>query len=902
MKKKVVSLFDLSLLLVFGLSGCGSKTEVTSAASGSLPADSSKPSSVAPKVAHALTLSLPAGVEIQGEFKSGDNAVREALEGTEITLALTYDETLNALTVTSSQVTLNKVDEKTYTFTMPDEEVTVNVESQHIAQDFQVASIDYFSHTPENLYYFLYLPSEGDEDIQALAVGNTFKEGQTVTLGYKGLKENILDDSHDLALYVNDVPYVFTFTQEPESAYYILGEVSFVMPSEAVHLVVSPLNKEAGDEVEHKVTVHLPKTPGYHFYGIKDGGVYDRDQTQTFFVRKEDGYILKDVTYTTNEDSDPISVQKSYDGNYEIAYLASTVTDYTLAVAGEYTGVGQVIIDGGIQGFTVDGNLTATIGEGVNLKLKDGTKRVTKVTAKDAQGNDFEILGEYDSYSHYYTVTFTMTKEAGNITLYLTTLDSFPLAYDADPAIKEVQFMVGDYSWNATIADHAFPGDKVFVNVTPSDGYRVDKGYYTDTDEFTLINGSGSFTIPEDASSLHIHFDTSALYALNVAEDNKGKVEFNGLDSMYAEGDTVSFTVDVLAGFSLTGVSVKDATGKEVALTKNDVENKEFSFVMPASACTMEALGKEIPTAVLHFDAGMGLSSYTLVDADGHELKDGDKINKNTQGQLTLQMAYGFTLTGVFANGSALTLKEGSKDTYLFAVGDGDEINLTYNASQNAHGKILINPSMDGALDSYQILAKNPSTLLYFNTTIYDSKTGGQSIAYSGEVTEIRLFFNSEVYNLDTSAITIKDKDNNEIAFTNPAVTWEDFQLKIDLTMPADGDINISLPFTATGKKGISYVYDDQSSLNLSGGSKSAKAGDAVKFEMYDYSSSKNTYKIEVKTKGGEKVDFALTDYNDSTKTYPGDTITNDTGTMDVYLSFTMPDDDVIVNITVVHP
>lgn len=151
MKKRNIFLLSVASLLT--LASCDNNNESSSESSLEIL------SSEVVKASHSISSNLPKNIQI--------NVLSEAKEGDTVTLTLTYDE--NALLVTkvlANNVECSSLGNKKYSFTMPNENVTIIVESEAKASKYAITN-------------------GNAEHVEITDAPSSEEEGKTVTFGYK---------------------------------------------------------------------------------------------------------------------------------------------------------------------------------------------------------------------------------------------------------------------------------------------------------------------------------------------------------------------------------------------------------------------------------------------------------------------------------------------------------------------------------------------------------------------------------------------------------------------------------------------------------------------------------------------------------------------------------------------
>lgn len=125
MKKRNIFLLSVASLLT--LASCDNNNESSSESS------LETPSSEVIKASHSISSNLPKNIQI--------NVPSEAKEGDTVTLTLTYDEnTILVTKVLANNMECSSLGNKKYSFTMPNENVTISVESEAKASKYAITN------------------------------------------------------------------------------------------------------------------------------------------------------------------------------------------------------------------------------------------------------------------------------------------------------------------------------------------------------------------------------------------------------------------------------------------------------------------------------------------------------------------------------------------------------------------------------------------------------------------------------------------------------------------------------------------------------------------------------------------------------------------------------------------
>ncbi len=172
------------------------------------------------------------------------------------------------------------------------------------------------------------------------------------------------------------------------------------------------------------------------------------------------------------------------------------------------------------------------------------------------------------------------------------------------------------------------------------------------------------------------------------------------------KGDTVTITVKPDAGYTVGGVTVKDANGKTIAVT--DKGNGKYTFVMPGTKVTITPeFVEEQPETVDYSDVDSGAWYNDAVQyVSGKGLMNGTGNGKFSPNGLTTR---GMIMTilarnaGVDTGGGAVWYEKGMNWAKANGVSDGTNPTATITREQLAAMlyRYAGSPSTNGSLDSF---------------------------------------------------------------------------------------------------------------------------------------------------------------------------------------------------------
>lgn len=251
----------------------------------------------------------------------------------------------------------------------------------------------------------------------------------------------------------------------------------------------------------------------------------------------------------------------------------------------------------------------------INALIEQGTYSVTvgsslhgKVELYVGYGKDPKALEYGDwvevyatpAYGYYLkslklngnSVTFS-----GNTYSFQITEDTTITAEFSDSLYVETYYS----SWNGTVVTYdrywdketEFDyGDTVYVEITPKDGYTIDKISITDSVTGKSVSYTESsteknvyyFTMPEHPVRVKVEFKEG--YSITVADTKYGKITVSEKNA--DKDDRITITVEPDYGYQLTWLSIKAKDGTKVSYSEGYTKNTYY-FYMPDQDVTISA-------------------------------------------------------------------------------------------------------------------------------------------------------------------------------------------------------------------------------------------------------------------------------------------------------------------------
>lgn len=300
-------------------------------------------------------------------------------------------------------------------------------------------------------------------------------------------------------------------------------------------------------------------------------------QTVTVTVSLSGGQKVRSISGGTGVDLKPISSSSSRYAQYTFTMPDRDVSIKAMIEQGTYS----VTV-----GSSLHGKVELYVGYGKDPKALEYGDWV-EVYATPAYGYYLKSLKLNGN-----SVTFS-----GNTYSFQITEDTTITAEFSDSLYVETYYS----SWNGTVVTYdrywdketEFDyGDTVYVEITPKDGYTIDKISITDsvTGKSVSYNESSTeknvyyFTMPEHPVLVKVEFKEG--YSITVADTKYGKIKVSEKNA--DEDDRITITVEPDYGYQLTWLSIKAKDGTKVSYSEGYTKNTYY-FYMPDQDVTISA-------------------------------------------------------------------------------------------------------------------------------------------------------------------------------------------------------------------------------------------------------------------------------------------------------------------------
>lgn len=346
------------------------------------------------------------------------------------------------------------------------------------------------------------------------------------------------------------------------------GGISFTVAAKELHNIYASVSYVSGTT---QSGAYISTNPSQAYEG----------QTVTVTVSLSGGQKVRSISVGGDGGTVEISKNNST-SNATRAYYTFTMPDYDVSV--------NAIIEKATYSVTVDSSWYGS----VELDVDYG-----KDTNALEYGDWVEVYAK--PYPGYYLKSLKLNGNSvtfsGNSYSFQITEDTVITAEFSDSLYVETYYS----SWNGTVVTYdrywdketEFDyGDTVYVEITPKDGYTIDKISITDSVTGKSVSYTESsteknvyyFTMPEHPVLVKVEFKEG--YSITVADTKYGKIKVSEKNA--DEDDRITITVEPDYGYQLTWLSIKAKDGTKVSYSEGYTKNTYY-FYMPDQDVTISA-------------------------------------------------------------------------------------------------------------------------------------------------------------------------------------------------------------------------------------------------------------------------------------------------------------------------
>lgn len=338
--------------------------------------------------------------------------------------------------------------------------------------------------------------------------------------------------------------------------------VSFKIEAKVYHDISATISPEA---MESKASISVSPARAY------------QGQPVTVTVWLDGGYKVDQISAGSAPDG--IRITETSGSTATVKYYTFTMPDYdvsvnaTIAVA-KY----ELEVNYGNHGTVTytqpDEGDTYSYGEYVDVRIKpDSGYYVSSFTVN---GQTVGISSNYYSFRIYedtkIVVTFT---------------DRLTVTTGVNNG-RYGSVSVYDYSG---YDGYFIPGETVYIECEPEDGYNVKDVTVTDTVTGNTLSVSQSstdkniyyFTMPEHPVKVYVEFQEG--YAIKVADTKYGKVKVSAENA--DEDDVITITTEPDKGYAVSKISIKTDGGETVTYRTSIATKNSYYFYMPDDNVTI---------------------------------------------------------------------------------------------------------------------------------------------------------------------------------------------------------------------------------------------------------------------------------------------------------------------------
>lgn len=387
-------------------------------------------------------------------------------------------------------------------------------------------------------------------------------------------------------------------------------KVAFTVPSDDCDIVVCYSVQQ--QMIEGGYTMTLEKNPNVTMYGVS------ADMHYKYF----DAYLLTDEAFVITDAEFKMGngEWKSVNDTPGCSLRRNEDLDnlYNITIRPDYQNVtGNVVVRvSGEQHHRYDINWVNADAKYLDLEKStlptqaiDGDVVVAELYINDdyylkgASSENTEVTTLYGAY-----VRFTMP--AANTTVTLDIANKIPVSITPSEHIATAQFYSAPDIYYGVPVDNATPGGSVYVIASAEAGYKPMTATTGDgtTCKFSHY-GLGMYVcevpVPEDATSLTASIECSKAWTVS----SQQTIQCND-GNLYAEGETVNFSILVPTGQKIESVKATTASGIDIPVT---VDSPYASFVMPAEDVTVTVSFSDL-------EAGNSVSVIAYFDEDSYDV------------------------------------------------------------------------------------------------------------------------------------------------------------------------------------------------------------------------------------------------------------------------------------------
>lgn len=571
---------------------------------------------VKPKPDYSITVTTP----VNG-FVQASSSMAKAGATVTVTTQPKAGYAVDAISVTANGVAIEitETGSNTYTFTMPENNVTINVTFKATAKPITISN-----------------SANGSIQVDA----ETAVPGSRVTItgapdaGYE-LKGVTVTASNGTTVSVTKTAN---------------GQYSFTMPEQGV-TIKGVFSAISVPEVEYSISIADIE----HGMAQASHSTAKAGTTVTVTSKPSAGYEFASMTIT-KADGTRITAYSLGNGAFSFTMPESNVTIKVTFKALTYS----VKTTNSTTGTVRTDLARAASGDKVTITPMPNTGyEVESVSVKTTTGKVISVVAEKDG-----TYIFAMPSEEVTVSAQFKKATVVPVTYTITIAKTE-------HGKVEAVYDNSTEGSKVTLKAAPDTGYELNAiGVVTKDNKTVKLTSSSesgvyTFTMPANDVTVKATFKAATTSkptsSITVVSSVHGVTDLSTTSA--TEGTRVTITTKPDANYVVDSVIVKDAAGKSLTVKKDGTNS--YSFTMPAGKVEVTATYKAVSTSTSEHSIIIQSSAYGIVTANPERAAAG------TQVTLSVSAYNGYrldTLTVRDSMGLPIKVSEKLNGTYVFTM------------------------------------------------------------------------------------------------------------------------------------------------------------------------------------------------------------------------------------------
>lgn len=613
MKKAFICL--LASLASIGLVSC--QTETVSSKNTSTPistpistststssSTTTSSSSIETSIAHIISLK-----QVEGVTLTSDKTEAKKLETVTITISdVAIDKKVTLKATPSVEFTPGE-NANTYTFVMPDNDVTISADI--VTLENTISSFKTYIRALQNKPVPTFTVNGETRNIDQIYAGDN------VTLSFLNLSSSDFVEGNTFYIYVGNQVLSGKVVNDQTS---LSLTFNFVAPEEKGDLVLAAAAATVDPNGSNIIVASLPE--GVKIYGLKEGDKYKVENSLAYFyIKKEVGYKVSFEYKIDNGEVQKGVIDQDgfgsiqFKGNVEIKFTSENVGFHKI----NYVGEENIVSINRKTDFELP--KAFTVGETLllqNIGFKEG-KYLEEIVITGADGKQ---IGQKITSSYIYlvmpdqdvTITFTV-KDNGKITF--TGWEDYLL---------EAPKVIDGYSLSSGKEVTSAPkGKSLYVYIKPKANYKVGGMKYGDTTTNFYVDSSNPgyyyayLTMPEGDVALSLT-NVVLLHTVTIENADLAGASVTISTNSFGKGDTVNFNITTPDAFytlkslvvTYNGKSETWTAGKE--FTVND-SGRNGSFTMVDFDISIKPVFEKVQAidVAVSLDEGVNFSYRTSV-------------------------------------------------------------------------------------------------------------------------------------------------------------------------------------------------------------------------------------------------------------------------------------------------